>query len=246
MTTHIELHEIPDPERQKNEVNDIHDDFHTQVYLRTGFIRKVYGILLGQLAISLIFISMGILFKDIVLKFVINYPVIMYITAVISIIICCLLSFVKSLARTVPINYILLLIFTVCESYLLMIISCTYEPTIVFSAVALTVACTLGLTVYAWTTKKDFTPLVAWMWAVVFTFIFCGLLFFCFGRNVYIFYCGGGVSIYSIYIIIDTQLLLGKFQHEFNTEDYVFAAMNLYLDIINLFLYILRILGKSK
>jgi FtsH-binding integral membrane protein len=64
--------------------------------------------------------------------------------------------------------------------------------------------------------------------------------------NVYILYCGCGVLIYSIYIIIDTQLILGKFQHEFNTEDYVLAAMNLYLDIINLFLYILSIFGKGK
>lgn len=245
MTTHIELHEIPDPERQKNEVNDIHDDFHTQVNLRTGFIRKVYGILLVQLAISLIFISIGILFKDSVMKFVINQPVIMYITAVVSIIICFILSFVKSLARIVPINYILLLLFTISQSYVLMYAAAYYKSNIVLSALAITVACTLGLTVYAWTTKKDFTPLVAWLWAVLFTFVFCGLLFFCFNKNVYILYCGCGVLIYSIYIIIDTQLLLGKFQHEFNTEDYVFAAMNLYLDIINLFIEILKYLGRE-
>ena len=222
------------------------DDFQPEDYVRKGFIKKVYGILLIQLAISLLFISVGTLFSEQVKDFVVNAIPLYFIAGIGAFVTLILLCCVKSIARTVPTNYILLLIFTVCESYLLMIISCTYEPTIVFSAVALTVACTLGLTVYAWTTKKDFTPLVAWMWAVVFTFIFCGLLFFCFGRNVYIFYCGGGVLIYSIYIIIDTQLLLGKFQHEFNTEDYVFAAMNLYLDIINLFLYILRILGKSK
>ena len=245
MTTHIELHEIPDPERQKNEVNDIHDDFHTQAYLRTGFIRKVYGILLGQLAISLIFISIGILFKDSVMKFVINQPVIMYITAVVSIIICCILSFVKSLARTVPINYILLLIFTISQSYVLMYAAACYKSNIVFAALAITVACTLGLTVYAWTTKKDFSPLAAWIVSFLFTIMSCGIIFILLGYNINVIFCGCGVIIYSIYIIIDTQLLLGKFQVEFNTEDYIFAAMNLYLDIINLFIEILKLLGRE-
>jgi FtsH-binding integral membrane protein len=222
------------------------DDFQPEDYVRKGFIKKVYGILLIQLAISLLFISVGTLFKKDVEKFVVDFIPLYFIAGIGAFVTLILLCCCKSLARSAPINYVLLLIFTVCESYLLMIVSCAYEAKVVFSAVALTVACTLGLTVYAWTTKKDFTPLVAWLWAVLFTFVFCGLLFFCFNQNVYILYCGCGVLIYSIYIIIDTQLLLGKFQHEFNTEDYVFAAMNLYLDIINLFLYILRILGKAK
>ena len=222
------------------------DDFQPEDYVRKGFIKKVYGILLVQLAISLLFISVGTLFKEEVQKFVVETITLYYIAGIGAFVTLILLCCVKSLARSVPTNYVLLFIFTVCESYLLMIVSCRYEEKIVFSALALTVACTLGLTVYAWTTKKDFTPLVAWLWAILFTFIVCGLLFFCFNKEAYVFYCCGGVLIYSIYIIIDTQLILGKFQHEFNTEDYVLAAMNLYLDIINLFLYILSIFGKGK
>lgn len=44
----------------------------------------------------------------------------------------------------------------------------------------------------------------------------------------------------------DTQLIIGgkhaKFQ--FSVDDYVFAALNLYLDIINLFLFILQIINN--
>jgi FtsH-binding integral membrane protein len=39
---------------------------------------------------------------------------------------------------------------------------------------------------------------------------------------------------------------MGKFGNEYSIDDYIFAALNLYLDIINLFLYILRILGASN
>ena len=54
------------------------------------------------------------------------------------------------------------------------------------------------------------------------------------------------VVIYSIYLLYDTQLIMGKFGNEYSIDDYIFAALNLYLDIINLFLYILQILGASN
>jgi FtsH-binding integral membrane protein len=35
-------------------------------------------------------------------------------------------------------------------------------------------------------------------------------------------------------------------QYSLDPEEYVFASLNLYLDIINLFLYILQIVGASR
>jgi FtsH-binding integral membrane protein len=34
--------------------------------------------------------------------------------------------------------------------------------------------------------------------------------------------------------------------HKFTVDDYVFAALTLYLDIIQLFMRLLRLLGKKK
>ena len=52
-----------------------------------------------------------------------------------------------------------------------------------------------------------------------------------------------GVLIFSLYLVYDTQLVVGgrhrKFQY--GVDDYVFAALSLYLDVINLFLCILAI-----
>ena len=49
------------------------------------------------------------------------------------------------------------------------------------------------------------------------------------------------------YIVFDTQLMMGG-QHKYSIspEEYIFAALNLYLDIINLFLFILSIIGHSR
>lgn len=50
------------------------------------------------------------------------------------------------------------------------------------------------------------------------------------------------VIIFSFYIIFDTYLIF----NQLSPEDYIPAALNLYLDIINLFLRVLQILGSLQ
>ena len=56
-----------------------------------------------------------------------------------------------------------------------------------------------------------------------------------------------GALVFSLYIVYDTQLMMGgKHKYALSPEEYIFAALNLYLDIINLFLYLLAIFGGGK
>lgn len=48
----------------------------------------------------------------------------------------------------------------------------------------------------------------------------------------------GGALLFCLFIVIDTQLLM----QTLSPEEYILATITLYLDIINLFLHILRIL----
>lgn len=52
--------------------------------------------------------------------------------------------------------------------------------------------------------------------------------------------------VYSLYIIVDTQLILGGKNKELSLDDYVLGSVILYTDIISLFLKLLQILGKKK
>ena len=55
-----------------------------------------------------------------------------------------------------------------------------------------------------------------------------------------------GALIFSLYIVYDTQLMMGgKHKYALSPEEYIFAALNIYLDVINLFRYILLIVGIS-
>ena len=52
--------------------------------------------------------------------------------------------------------------------------------------------------------------------------------------------------VYSIYIIIDTQRMLGGKHQSLTLDDYVLGAIILYVDIISLFLKLLQIFGKRR
>lgn len=51
---------------------------------------------------------------------------------------------------------------------------------------------------------------------------------------------------YLQFLAVDTQLLLGNKNLSLSPEEYIFAALNLYTDIIQIFIYILSIVGRSR
>ena len=60
-------------------------------------------------------------------------------------------------------------------------------------------------------------------------------------------YGTAGALVFSLYIIYDTQLMMGgKHKYALDPEEYIFAALNIYLDVVNLFLYILMLVGASS
>ena len=58
------------------------------------------------------------------------------------------------------------------------------------------------------------------------------------------FAAGFCVIIYGLFLIIDTQLIVGGGRHELSIDDYVIGALVLYLDIIYIFIELLRIFGS--
>jgi len=103
-----------------------------------------------------------------------------------------------------------------------------------------------ALTVYAFTTKTDFT-----MMGGVFFMLGFGLLgliiinMFFASAFLRTLICLFGAFLMGLYIIYDTQLILGKGEASLEIDDYIFAAMSLYIDIVQLFTYILQLLGNS-
>ena len=58
--------------------------------------------------------------------------------------------------------------------------------------------------------------------------------------------CALGALIFGLYIVIDTAIILDGNKYGITNDDYVFCAMLIYLDMINLFLRLLQLLAKLK
>lgn len=77
-------------------------------------------------------------------------------------------------------------------------------------ALVMTVGMTLALTIYAFTTKEDFTFFLAFMWIIGFALLFFAIfLIFTDNPILHIVYCILAIIFYSVYLIIDTQLIIG-------------------------------------
>jgi len=147
------------------------------------------------------------------------------------------------------VNFMLLFVFTIAESIMLGMVSMLYTTESVIIAAGITAMVVFFLTIFAFQTKIDFTMCRGVMGCILFVFIIVGLIMLFIPQPRYYdtIYGGIGALIFSVYIVIDTQMMMGG-NHKFSIspEEYIFAAVVLYLDILNLFLYILKIMGQKK
>ena len=176
-------------------------------------------------------------------------PGLVLVMSIFGLVIACALMCFQRLARRVPTNYILLLLFTVCEAYTVAFVcAAVNDASLVLQATFMTAGLTLGLSLYAHTTKTDFTAYGGLLWAAGSLLLIFSLFSVFFGPTMRLIYCTIGVALFSVYVIFDTQYILGgEGRHsELSKDDYVMGAMILYLDIVNLFLYIVQILASLK
>ena len=212
---------------------------------RKNFIKKVYGILAIQLAITSLFTGLVVSIDDLrdaVEDTFVIALICMILTFIISIAIVCS----QTVAKKVPVNYIALLLFTICETYIVGYICAFYDSEIVLIAAIMTLGVTVALTIYAWTTKTDFTTMGGLIWVLAVSLLLFGFLTIFFYDSVfYMIFCFIGVVIYGIFLIYDTQLIAGGRYRELGYDDYIIGSLLLYIDIIGLFLYLLSLLGKK-
>lgn len=228
------------------------------VSARSNFIRKVYSILGMQLTVTVGFVFLSIFNQAFAQFQEININV-FWLAFFISIISLIVLACVPGMATKSPYNTILLCIFTLAESYLVSYICTIYTPESVLNAAVATLGATLGLTIYAMKTKTDFSDMYSkcygncinnlgffWAFFCVSTFIIILNVFFIRSDSLSILIAIVFSGIYSLYLIIDTQLIMGGRKNQLTLDNYIFGAVLLYIDIIQLFLNLLRILGNRN
>ena len=227
--------------------DNVPDDFKYSVDVaacelpvRQLFIRKVYSLLSIQLMASVV-VGYIIRSSDSIKMWTLQNPWVLIISLV-GAIGFMIGAFFK--ARSYPVNLILLGGFTLFEAFSLGFACAFIESGILIEAILLTLVIFIGLTLFAFQTKYDF---VSWqgtvgmmLWGLIgWGFI---MMFFPASKLIDNVYSLIGALVFSIYVIIDTQNIM-KTCH---LDDEVIATITLYLDVINLFLFILRLLNNNS
>ena len=172
-------------------------------------------------------------------------PALILALAIEIVILCC-----HSVARKVPVNFILLAIFTISFSFVIGFITLPYSAAEVIQAGGATAITTVALTIYAMTTKHDYTYCGALPWIFTSAFLSIILVFSLLtpASVAAPFFIGLIVIVYGFFLVHDTQLIAGKSEHshhKLGLDDYIIGALIIYLDIIVLFIRLLAILGRK-
>ncbi len=145
-----------------------------------------------------------------------------------------------------PINFILLYGFAAVTglsiSPLIGLMLANGQSGIVYQALGITAGLTLALSAYSWTTKRDFSGIGPYLFAGLIALLIVGFLGFIFplGGLVYEIYLYAGTVLFSFYLIYDVQRVK-KVQDTVGNA--IMLSIGIYLDIFNLFLFILRLLS---
>jgi len=216
--------------------------------IRRLFIRKVYAILSIQLIVTAGFVAafMGI---DSVKNYmqVDGVPIVYASLGVYMITYFCLVCPCCNFQRKYPLNVIMLSIFTIAMSVVAAAIASCYQTEVVLLAAATTATIVLVVTGLTFSSKFDITKfwyigmvgslgmLLVWPW-----FFVLGV-----SNTTYTVYCGFGVMLFTFYLAYDTKTILGGGRMQIGPDDYIVAVVQLYVDIIQIFLYLLRIFGRA-
>ncbi|XP_033724967.1 protein lifeguard 3-like [Pecten maximus] len=220
--------------------------------IRMNFIKKVYLILMVQLLFTFGCAAVFSLVDDIRLWVQGDGRICYYVSYATFIVTYFVLVCVPSVRRKTPGNYICLGIFTLVFSYMVGTISSFYDTYSVLIAAGITALVCLSISLFAIQTKIDFTMCSGLLFVLVMVLFFFGwsvlIVYYTVGFN-YILHCvyaGVAALVFSLFLVYDTQMIVGGRKHELSPEEYIYGALQLYIDVVYIFLIILSLFGKSN
>nr|XP_020147104.1 protein LIFEGUARD 4-like [Aegilops tauschii subsp. strangulata] len=145
-----------------------------------------------------------------------------------------------------PVNLLLLGIFTVAISFAVGMTCAFTSGKVILEAAILTTVVVFSLTAYTfWAVKrgKDFSFLGSFLFASLMMLLVFGFIqiLFPLGKLSHMIYGALAALIFSGYIVYDTDNIIKRYTY----DEYVWAAVSLYLDVINLFLALLTLFSAG-
>lgn len=165
-----------------------------------------------------------------------------FVTTIVCIfsIICC-----DKLLRKIPSKYVIYSLFTLALSWNTGITVVFIKTNLVISSMIITIGTVSCLTMYAIISKSDFTGYGEYYVVGLVGLMLTGTInMFLNNGIIEILLAGTGCILFSCFIVYDVQMIVAHkhVKYRYSIDDSIFAAMSLYLDAINFFMYLLQCL----
>ncbi|CAL1579141.1 unnamed protein product [Knipowitschia caucasica] len=204
--------------------------------VRRAFVRKVFSLVFLQLLFT--FTVVCVFTFSSTVKALVQSSIWPYVSSyIVFAVVVIPLSFCTSLSRRHPWNLIALVVVTVTLSYMVGTIASYHDTVTVVLTMGATLAIALAVIAFSAQTRYDFTVCYGLLLVLsVDLLMFVVFSSFYYTHMAQVAYGALGALIFSLFLMADVQLMMGD---RVNPEEYVFAALSIYLDIILIFLYLL-------
>ncbi|KAJ8403990.1 hypothetical protein AAFF_G00343400 [Aldrovandia affinis] len=218
--------------------------------IRRIFIRKVYAILMIQLFITVAIVAF-FTFCDEARFYIQTHPGWYWASYIVFFGTYMTLSCCTGPRRQFPWNLILLAIFTLSLSYMTGMLSSFYNTKSVVLCLGITAMVCLSVTIFSFQTKVDITSCLGVLFILSMVMLFCGIvlavvLHFGYVPWLHAVYAVLGAVLFTLFLAFDTQLLMGNRRYSMSPEEYIFATLSIYLDIVYIFTFFLQIGGSGR
>ncbi|RVE60982.1 hypothetical protein OJAV_G00166120 [Oryzias javanicus] len=237
--TRYKYFQYPDPEAPSESTPLVSTLCFEDKAVRRGFVRKVFGLLTLQLLFTFSVVCV-FTFSPVVKKavqtnlwaYLSSY--IIFAVVAITLILC------DSLRRRYPWNLIGLVVVTLSLSYMVGAVASFHNTSTVVITMAVTLVISVAIIAFSAQTRYDFTSCSGFLLIVVVDFVMFELLFiFYYSHITSVIYGCLGALLYALFLVVDCQLMMGCMSYRLDPEEYIYAALMIYLDIILIFLYLL-------
>ena len=147
-------------------------------------------------------------------------------------------------------TYPQLAVFTFFETMVVCAASVMYGQDVVMMALLATFGIVTGLGIYAMTTRTNYTGYMGFLFSCLSCLLLMSLLNIFLGSQIVrIFELYVGTLLFFGYIVFDVQYYLTEHANKrlLNEDDlHIEAALNIYLDVINIFLRLMEIISSNK
>jgi len=218
--------------------------YQTGTLVRTGeeratLVRRTYTLVLVSVIVTMAGATFG-LSQPPLLQFAAQHPFIMLLISLAPL----LLATRKKAEFPMNIGLVLLFNFVMGVSIApALFFYGRQQPGLIGKAAVLTLGAFGILTLYAFVSRRDFSAwgsfLIVGLWVLIATSI---LNFFIGNQTANLWMAGVAVLLFSGLLVFDTWRL----RNQYGPDEYVGAAVQIYLDLLNMFMAILRILGNRR